>query len=119
MTNKGKSVGPKDLKDVVVVEVVEVVVFLFYEREIKTSEAHINVPYTKQSINRCVFLFVCFVVIVVVVVVVVVVLVLAHIKGTNLIVLFQFLSGDGCSGVLHIAGTPKSYCFHSCHYDKS
>ena len=61
-----------------------------------------------------------FVVVVVVVVVIVIVIVLvAHIKGSNWIVIFQFLSGDGCSGVLHIAGTPKSYCFHSCHYDKS
>ena len=115
MTNEGKAIGPKELEDVVVVVVVVVVVFLFYQRDIKTSEARINVPYTKQSINRCVFLFACFVV----VVVVVVVLVLAHIKGSNLIVIFQFLSGDKCSSVLHIAGTPKSYCFHSCHYDKS
>ena len=59
MTNKGKSVGPKDLKDVVVVVVV-VVVFLFYERDIKTSEAHIfKMSLTLNSPSTVVCFFSC------------------------------------------------------------
>ena len=59
MTNKGKSIGPKDLKDVVVVVVVVVVVFLFYERDIKTSGHIFKMSLTLNSPSTVVCFFSC------------------------------------------------------------